>query len=137
MKSKIKQQNKIKSIVLYAYFLAFQGLISCTLPSTQTPPQPESQAAQIAADRQALIQAFEQLHQQAFELESYMDTARINLQNGGQWRSEHAEILERFNALKTELENTRAQLGTHKHNLKVLKAPSSNAEVQPPRPRNE
>ena len=131
MKSKINQQNKIKSHLLYAYFLAFQGLISCTLHSDQNPPTDKSSAAQIASERKALIQSLESLHAHAFELEAYMDTTRQNLENGASWDEEHQEIKDRFELLQRAFEATQQQLQTYKINLKIQTESSKNPEVQP------
>ena len=104
---------------------------SCTFKSHESPPTQTSQAAQIDADRQALIRAFQEMNDAAFELEAYMDTARANLNDGALWSEEHAAIEGRFQTLKMAFDNTKAIFEQHKSNIKVFKVPPENLEVLP------
>ena len=110
---------------------------SCTFKSHESPPTQTSQAAQIDVDRQALIRAFQEMNDAAFELEAYMDTARTNLKDGAEWSEEHAEMESRFQTLKKAFDHTKAILEQHKSNIKVLKAPSENLEALPQPAHNE
>ena len=92
---------------------------------------------EIEMDRQALISAYQEMDAAAFELEAYMDTARLNLSKGRQWHEEYVEIEARFQRLRAALEESKILLNRHKDNIKILKSQSEHPEVQPKVLQNE
>ena len=110
---------KLNNNPLYAILLYFPISIGCSLPSSQLPPTPDSQAQTIQKEYQNLRESFETLQARSFELEAYMDTARQNLENGNEWPEEKAEIQKRFDLLEEELQNTATRLEELKHSLAI------------------
>jgi hypothetical protein len=122
-------QKRIKNILLYALICIFQPLFSCSFPSSQYPPTPDSSAAEIEQEVEQLLIEMELLHAQVFELESYMDTARDNIHNGLTWEEEHGQIKMKYDALQLQ---HRVYADHLEILLSKLKVPSENVRGSEP-----
>lgn len=122
-------QKRIKNILLYALICIFQPLFSCAFPSSQHPPTPNSRAEEIEQEVEQLLIEMELLHTQVFELESYMDTARNNIQNGLTWKEEHSQIKMKYDALQLQ---HRVYADHLEILLSKLKVPSKNEQDSEP-----